>query len=102
MRTIRIFLRVVYFRRFAHVNHQLERGLFVQTFDIYCYSCHHQVHTVGRACKALVDISKCISIYSTERVGRNNAQSNLVGDHDERLVWSQEVHRFEQCPYFLL
>jgi hypothetical protein len=36
MRTITVFPQVVYSRRFADVNQQLQRGLFVQTLD-YCH-----------------------------------------------------------------
>jgi hypothetical protein len=36
MRTRTVFPQIVYSRRFADVNQQLQRGLFVQTLD-YCH-----------------------------------------------------------------
>src|SRR6266568_658782 len=81
----------------SHLNsRQLQRGLFMQTFEIDRHSCHHQVHPIRCLCKALVDISKRVSIEPTKRIGRNNTKTNLVGDHDERLVWTQRLRYREQ------
>ena len=58
----------------------------MQAFDIYCHTCHHQIHTISILSESLIDVSKCIPVDSPQRVSRDDAKANLVGDDYERFA----------------
>src|SRR5207248_1410119 len=78
--------RIGLHRRSALVTGHLDCKFLLQALEIYRHSRHHQVHAIGSLRKALIDISECISVDSPERISRDNAKTNLVGDHDKRFV----------------
>lgn len=58
----------------------------MQALDIYRQTGHHQVDAISSLGESLIDIAESIAVDSPQRVSRDDAKSNLVGDDDERLV----------------
>ena len=68
----------------------------MQTLDIYRHACHHQIHSISSLGKALINISKGVPVDSPERIGRDNAEANLVRDYYECFVWLRGLHHGEK------
>jgi hypothetical protein len=63
-------------------------SLFVQTFAIDRYFCHHQVCTICCLCQALVDTSKRVSIEPTQAIKQKYPDERFVYHFQPNLSYA--------------